>query len=232
VRGIERSGARHIPTYTFSEGGSIGMGCARPQDTNDLHFYRDNLALIQHDRRIPGTDRTVSAFHFTSLLPEARRVLINVQSDDYGVVERRSCGCPLEEIGYPEHIRHVRSYRKLTGEGVTLVGSEMERILDEVLPARFGGTALDYQLMEEEDEQGFTRLSLVVSPDVDLRDEDEAVQLVMRALSDSGHAGALSRTIWSQAGSMRVKRMRPTWTGRGKLMPLHLERNARRSVGP
>ena len=27
----------------------------------------------------------------------------------------------------------IRSFRKLTGEGVTLVGSEMERILDEVL---------------------------------------------------------------------------------------------------
>ena len=72
--------------------------------------------------------------------------------------------CPLERYGYTEHISRIRSYSKLTGEGVTLVGSEMLRILEEVLPSRFGGSPLDYQLLEEEDEQGFTRLHLLVSP--------------------------------------------------------------------
>ena len=54
----------------------------------------------------------------------------------------------------------------MTGEGMTLIGTDMVRILEEDLPRRFGGSPLDYQLMEEEDERGFTRLSLVVSPDV------------------------------------------------------------------
>jgi phenylacetate-coenzyme A ligase PaaK-like adenylate-forming protein len=226
VRGIERSGARHITTYTFSEGGSIGVGCAHPHDTNDLHFHRDNLALIQHDRRIPGTEETVSAFHFTTLLPQARRVLINVQSDDYGVVERRSCGCPLEELGYDEHIRHVRSYRKLTGEGVTLVGSEMERILDEVLPARFGGSALDYQLMEEEDAEGFTRLGLLVSPRVKSLDEQAVVQTVLEELSRGSASADLARAFWTQARTLRVRREEPVWTSRGKLIPLRPAANS------
>ncbi len=57
-----------------------------------------------------------------------------------GVIEQRSCGYPLESYGYSEHLREIHSFRKLTGEGVTLVGNEMVRILEEVLPARFGGS--------------------------------------------------------------------------------------------
>ena len=99
---------------------------------------------------------------------------MNVESDDYGVIEEQSCGCPLECYGYTEHLREIRSFRKLTGEGVALVGSDMVRILEEVLPGRLGGSPLDYHLMEEEDADGFTRLSLVVSPRIEIADEQAA----------------------------------------------------------
>ena len=39
-----------------------------------------------------------------------------------------------------------------------------------------------------------------------------------------------ARGIWAQAGTLRVKRSEPVWTGRGKLMPLHLTRKARPPV--
>jgi hypothetical protein len=107
---------------------------------------------------------------------------------------------------------------------MTLIGTDLVRILEEELPARFGGTPLDYQLLEEEDEQGFTRLYIVVSPDLPLRDEAAVVTAMLEALGRSGHAGAISRTIWGQARTVRVRRARPVWTNRGKLMPLHLER--------
>jgi hypothetical protein len=61
----------------------------------------------------------------------------------------------------------------------------MLHILEEVLPARFGGSPLDYQLLEEEDEQGFTRLSLLVSPRVALADENAALELIASALQRS-----------------------------------------------
>jgi hypothetical protein len=32
------------------------------------------------------------------------------------------------------------------------------------------------------------------------------------------------RSLWTQASTLRVLRREPTWTERGKLMPLHLER--------
>ena len=108
----------------------------------------------------------VQAFLLTTLLPTAKRILLNVEIDDYGTVEPSTCGCPLEAYGFDRVLRHIRSFSKLTAEGVTLVGSEMEHILESVLPARFGGTSLDYQLMEEEDGGGLTRVVLIVSPRV------------------------------------------------------------------
>ena len=63
----------------------------------------------------------------TSLLPATPKIMLNVQLDDYGLIEERHCGCPLESFGYTTHLRQIRSYSKLTGAGVTLIGTEMVR---------------------------------------------------------------------------------------------------------
>ncbi len=219
---ILRSGARWIPTYAFSESGHVGFGCAHPADGNDIHLFKDALALVQHARQIPGWEVTVNAFYFTSLLPTAPKVLLNVESDDYGTVETRSCGCPLEAFGFTDHLRHTQSFSKLTSEGMTLPGSEMVRILEGILPARFGGTPLDYQLVEEEDENGFTRLNLLIHPRVALPDEAAVVEAVLECLHPR------LRVYWREAGTIRIKRIQPVWTGRGKLMPLNLKPRAAR----
>lgn len=222
VREITRTGAKCVPSYNFVETGIVAQGCGQPVDINDLHFFKDSLALIQYPRPIPGSETTVDAFYFTSLLPSAPKLLLNVETDDYGVVEKRFCGCPLEACGFTEHLRDIRSYRKLTGEGVTLIGSEMISILEEVLPACFGGSPLDYQLLEEENEQGFTRLSLLISPRVGEVNEQSVIDTVLESLKRSSVSANLARAIWSQTKILRVKRMEPIWTARGKLMPLHL----------
>jgi hypothetical protein len=203
--------------------GSIGSGCVHPVDGNDLHFLKDGLALIQYPHQVTSSGITVDAFCFTTLLPSAPKLMLNVESDDYGVIETRACGCPLEAYGFLEHLRHIRSFRKLTGEGVSLVGSEMLNILEEVLPSRFGGSSLDYQLLEEEDEQGFTRLSLLVSPRIEIKDEMAVIDTVLEALRKGSRTANAARAIWSQAGTLRIKREEPRWTSRGKLMPLHLD---------
>jgi hypothetical protein len=120
------------------------------------------------------------------------------------------------------HLRDIRSFQKLTGEGVTLIGSDMVRILEEVLPSRFGGSPLDFQLLEEEDDAGFTRLSLIVSPRVDLEDEDLVIEAVLQELGSGDAAADISRAVWSQAGTLRIRRTEPVLTARGKLLPLHM----------
>jgi hypothetical protein len=231
VREITRVGARCFPPYFFTEVGPVGMSCALPIDLNDQHFFKDALGLIQHPRKVPGSEIVVDAFLFTTLLPTAPKLMLNVESDDYGIIETRSCGCPLENYGFTEHLRDIHSFRKLTGEAVTLAGSEMIRILEEVLPAKFGGGPLDYQLMEEEDEQGFTRANLLVSPKINITDEAAVIDAVWLALGQSSVAADLARAHWSQAKTLRVKRMEPIWTSRGKLMPLHLARRSEQPTG-
>jgi hypothetical protein len=231
VARIRETGAKFFSNYFFTELGPVGQSCTTTDDPNDQHVFLDHVALIQVPREVPGFPVEVAAFHFTTLLPTAPKVLINVESDDFGVMEDRACGCPFEGLGFTRHVRDIRSFRKLTGEGVTLLGSDMERILEDVLPSRFGGTHLDYQLVEEEDASGFTRLTLVVSPDVTIDDEGAVVSAVHEALGRIGGAAEMSRGLWSQAATLRVRRERPTVTSRGKWVPLRVMRNAPPSAG-
>jgi hypothetical protein len=221
VRMIKRTGAQWAPKYFFNEVGAVGLGCTQPEDENDLHFLKDSLGLIQFPRQVPGSQIKVDAFYFTTLMPSAPKLLLNVENDDYGIIENRSCGCPYEDYGFTEHLRKVSSFRKLTGEGVTLVGSDMLYILEEVLPARFGGSPLDYQLLEEEDHKGITRLSLLISPKVPIRNESEIVETVLEALKMRSRAHHAIE-LWKQAGTLQVKRREPIWTEHGKFMPLHV----------
>jgi len=225
ARVMEDSGIRIITGYGMVEISAIGLGCANPIEAGDVHLASDTVALITHPHAIEGTDTTVPAFQITTLSESVPKLMLNVQVDDYGIVERRSCGCGLETAGYTTHLREIRSYSKLLGEGVTLIGNEMVHILEHVLPTRFGGSALDYQLSEEEDEQGLTRLYLVISPRVSIRDESEVIEALHNALHASSPAAGVASTVWKQAQSIRVKRAEPAWTARGKMMPLHIQRS-------
>ena len=147
-----------------------------------------------------------------------------MESGDYGVIEKRRCGCPLEELGLEQHIYNIRSFDKLTGEGMTFVGTDILRIIEEVLPAQFGGASTDYQMVEEEDERGYTSLSLSVSPEVGAIDEDELIKTVLTELSKGNDTQRMMTQIWSQARMLRVKRQRPPITAAGKLLPLHIQK--------
>jgi hypothetical protein len=215
---IESSGARVVTDYQVSGLSGVGYGCLHPAEANDQHLLTHHLAVIQAPRAVGGT--TVDALLFTSLMPTAPRVSLNVESDDYGVLEKRSCGCPLEALELTTHLRGVRSFRKLTAEGVTLIGSDMEHVLESVLPARFGGSALDYQLAEEEDEQGFTRICIRVSPRVELQDEHAVIRAVLEGLATTSISADLAGRLWNQADAIHVRREEPVLGGRGKLLPL------------
>jgi hypothetical protein len=224
ARVLEESGIRIITGYGMVEISAIGLGCANPFEAGDVHLASDTVALITHPHSIEGTDITVPAFQITTLSESVPKLMLNVEVDDYGIVEHRSCGCGLEAAGYSTHLREIRSYSKLLGEGVTLIGNEMVHILEHVLPTRFGGSALDYQLSEEEDEEGLTRLYLVISPRVTISDDAEVIDALHDALRSSSPAAGVASTVWKQAQTIRVKRAEPVWTARGKMLPLHIQR--------
>jgi len=218
-RTVRASGARFFTTYGMVDVGGVGVPCAHAED--DQHVLEDGVALITAPHPVPGSAMTVDAFYLTPLLPSTPRVLINYQCDDFGIVERRPCGCRLERAGYRRHVRGIGSLGKLCGEGVTLVGSDMIRILEESLPARFGGGPTDFQLVEEEGDDGLIRLWLDVHPRLELDEpEDAIVRTVYRELERSDAAGGLARAVWRGAGTLRVRRRAPEWNRHGKFQSL------------
>jgi hypothetical protein len=224
IQQIESAGVSYLSNYGMVETSRIGAPCARRAGVDDVHLLKDAFALFCHPFRVGNFDVEVPAFNLTTLLPSAVKIMLNVQMDDYGIVEERECGCDFERWGFTTHLREIRSYGKLTGEGVTLIGDELLSILDEVLPARFGGSPLDYQLIEQEDAESFTRLYLVISPRVHIVDEQAVVDTLLAALARSSPMADAARAIWQRSHTIQVKRMEPTLTARGKLMPLHQAR--------
>jgi hypothetical protein len=105
------------------------------------------------------------AMLLSSLLPSAPVLMLNVCLGDQAALVRRSCGCAMERHGWSLHIEGVRSFEKLTAGGITLLDVDVVRVLEEVLPARFGGAPTDYQLVERPDgADGRPEVRLLVSP--------------------------------------------------------------------
>jgi hypothetical protein len=219
---MRRAGLRVMPAYGAIETGSIGVGCPHGTESDHVHVASDAVALVTHPVMTKNGSGPVEAFNLTSLLDASPKVMLNYQIDDHGVVETRACGCPLYAAGYTTSLHSIRSYSKLLGEGVTLMGADAARVLEDVLPARLGGSPLDYQLQEMEDADGFTRVQLVISPHVAIPDEREAVRVFIEALRASSPRGDAGGSVWEQAGTVQVLREEPASTSRGKVMPFHI----------
>ena len=208
----------------------VGYGCMNPLTTDDIHLLTDSIALVQYPKKVWHNEVTVDSFLYTNLIPSAPKVLLNVESGDFGIIENRSCGCRFEEYGYTEHVYNIRSFEKLTGEGVTFHGTRLIQIVEEILPAKFGGTSADYQVMEEEDEKSNTRLSILVHPDIGEIDEQALIQTIFSELNIGMESRRMMMEMWAQAGTLRVKRMPPVVTAAGKLLPLHINRSNKTDV--
>ena len=210
-------------SYSMAEAGSVGSGCSTPVELDDVHFNTDKLAMIRRPHVTPAGE-TVQALIYTSLLNTSPRLLLNVFSGDYATVTERDCGCILGEMGMRTHLSGIRSYEKLTGEGVTFQASELYELVEEVLPARFGGHINDYQLAEEESEQGLARVSIVVAPRVGPVDEPAIIETVLKAL-DASHAnsgGELMAAQWRNGNTLRVVRREPESGRNSKILPLRI----------
>jgi hypothetical protein len=125
----------------------------------------------------------------------------------------------------------VRSFEKLTGEGMTFLDTDVVRVLEDVLPAEIGGAPTDFQLVEHEDDLGRARLRLLVHPRLGELDEDHVREVFLRALEARDAATGVMGMLWRDAGLLSVVRAAPRATGAGKIQHLHREPAPTRS-GP
>jgi hypothetical protein len=217
-RELQAAGAWVGSRYALTEAGAVGGTCGRPLRIDDVHLMADSFGLILNRYTLPN-GQPADAFVLTTLLPSTPKVLLNVENDDFGRVEERRCGCLWDELGMFTHLSAIRSFSKLTGEGVTVLGTDCVRILEEVLPGEFGGRSTDYQLLEAEDDAHLTRLYLLVSPDLGPVDEVRIRARFMEELGDGRRN--LTPPLWRLADTIQVVRRHPVSTATGKLFPFH-----------
>jgi hypothetical protein len=223
---IGRAGAAAIPRYSFGEGGSVGLGCASPAYADEVHVSEHRLALVRRPRA-PGALASIRPLLFTTFAPREVRFLFNVENGDYAESIERNCGCALERLGLKHHLYGIRSFEKLTSEGMNYFFGDLYELLEKILPGEFGGGPGSYQLVEEEDAAGQTRLSLVVDPAVTGLDEARLVRRVEAGLAAGNRWNRTTARLWANAGTFRIVRRPPHATARGKILPLHIARNKR-----
>lgn len=217
---IESTGAEAYPSYATSEVGHIGEACRQIRTGNCVHVFEDSVAAISFRRKTPLYGVEVDSLHFSTLLPYAPYVFINVEMDDVGVLSRKACDCVYGRLGFTLQVAEIGSFGKLTGQGVTLVGTDLVKILEESLPARLGGAPGDYQLVET-DRGGQTDLQLYVSPRTGVVDPTR-VEAVFLELLKSCYGGSLADRLWGYSKGFQVILAEPLATGSGKVHPLHL----------
>jgi hypothetical protein len=218
---IRRSGADAVPTYATSETGRIGDGCLRPLEVDEVHLLSDLQALVQPGPSGARPGLPSDALLISSIRASTAFILLNVSMGDQAIVSERACGCPYQELGWTTHLHTIRSFEKLTAAGMTFLDTDVIRLLEEVLPERFGGIPSDYQLVEEEAADGAPRIRLLVHPRVGPLPSDLVAQTFLAAIGRGSGAERIMSLVWRDAGLLRVERRPPVATETGKVLHLH-----------
>ena len=219
---LEESGASTTSRYAHGGGLNVGAGCANPTDTDDVHVNEHLLCLLPHPEPLAGTMPPIHPLLFTTLHPLAPRLLLNVQNGDYASLARKNCGCAMERAGLTLHLNRIRSYEKFTSEGMNYFYGDVFDFIERLLPSEFGGGPGDYQLVEEEDNMGQSRLTLFVDQKVGELNEGKLLSRLKERLSQGPKGNKFMTQLWQDTGTFRVLRKAPYASGRGKILPLHI----------
>jgi hypothetical protein len=218
---LQQAGTQAVPDYGITESGAIGEWCLAPEAADDVHQLHDLQAVIQPGPVAASPRLPALALLLSSMRRTAPLVLLNVSMGDQAELAKRSCGCPMEQYGWTTHLHTIRSFEKLTAAGMTFLDADALRVLEEVLPTRFGGTPADYQLVEHEQNDGQPGLSLVVHPALGPLDEAALVETFLDTLGRGDGAERIMTLQWRQAGLLKVERRPPYATHSGKILHLH-----------
>ena len=218
---VRKAGAEALPFYASLDAGPIGYGCRRPDGPDDLHALHDFQIIVQAGDDGPARGLPTRALLLSSLRETAPYLLLNVSLGDAALIDRRDCGCPLQQEGWLVHLREIRSFEKLTAGGMTFLDVDLVRVLEEQLPRRFGGGPTDYQLVEEESATGRPILRLLVHPRLGDLDSQQIVGTFLNAISVGSGAERVMGLAWRAADMVRVERRPPVRTSAGKIQHLH-----------
>jgi hypothetical protein len=104
---------------------------------------------------------------------------------------------------------------------MTFLDSDVIRVMEEVLPSRFGGAPTDYQLLDVEGEDGRPRLRLLVHPSIGPLDSRTVVETFLSAIGRPGGAERIMSQVWRDGQLVEVERRPPLASASGKILHLH-----------
>jgi len=218
---IKKLGGSFTLMWGYWPIGTSGVGCARPAHGDETHVFLHTLGVIEHPEPVVKIgDQGIHPVLFTTLYPYAAQIEINVSNGDQATLSERDCGCPLQEVGLTLHAHNISSFEKLTSEGMAFSFEEVYDLFESALPGRFGGGAGDYQLVEEEDEEGRSRLTLLVDPNIGPINEGDVLTFLGTALGSSSRNKRFMAGVWQDAGTLRIRREPTIASSRGKILPL------------
>jgi hypothetical protein len=217
---IERTGAQAWSRYGGVDFGRTAHGCFAPEWPDEHHILGDLVAVIQPGEEAPA-DLPANALLVTSLRPSFGLVGLNVSPGDVAETFGRACGCSLDRDGWRLHLRALRSFKKLSAGGMTLLDSDLVPTLEQALPAAFGGGPTDYQLVEDQSSDGKARLCLLIHPRLGSVEPARARELFLSEVGRAGGAALVAALHWRAADLLRVERRAPYSARTGKIPLVH-----------
>ena len=223
---IRRAGVSAVVGFGTTETSRIGYGCLDETTVNEVHVLSDLNAVIQPGATgdapagDPGPGLPPRALLLTTVSPTAPLVALNLSLGDQAHLDQRDCGCPYQRTGWTTHLRDIESFEKLKAGGMTFHDTDVIRILEADLPARFGGGPTDYQLLEEDDAHGRTRVVLAMRPEVGALDSAGVAAWFLDRLGQGSGAERVMALAWQQSGILEVVRRAPEVTAAGKILPV------------
>jgi len=213
---FHRAGAEIYASYGAQELGMLFQGCPHYEGQNTVHCFRDAVAVVTRVQEAPGTGSEVNSLMLTPLLASAAFLVINLDVGDHGVLQKARCGCRISQLGLDTVISDIYSYTRLTGHHTVISGADIVRIMEQALPARFGGSLGDYQLAEQEAAGAQTHFVLRVNPRAVRAPLDQIRSGVLEEVSKV-FGGSYHVSMWNQAGALEVKAEPPLSGETGKV---------------
>ena len=178
------------------------------------------IALVSRAQKSAWSDTQVNSLYATSLLPLAPRIFINAEIGDTGVIEKATCDCSFSKLGFDLQVRDVAAISMVTAQGVTIEITELVPLLEEKLPARFGGYSGDYQLCEAE-AGSQTEIVLRIRPGVSTAPPNDILKHFLDEVKRV-YGGSLSVASWLHSEGIRAEVVPPVLAATGKFRAVRL----------
>ncbi len=216
---IQSAGITVYPSYGTTDFGGIGLPCSQMTTGNCGHVQKYAIALIARKQETAWMEE-VNSLYATSILPQSPRIFINAEIGDTGIIEKATCDCLFSQLGFDLQVRDIAAISKVTAQGVTIEVIELVPLLEEALPARFGGHPGDYQLCELE-AGSQTEIVLRIAPGASREAPAEILKHFLAEVKRV-YGGSLSVVSWLHSAGIRAVVEPPVLTATGKFRAVRL----------